>query len=584
MGGARWCKNCHSTHEGPTGNKCQRFNSGSVEDLQVEGAEFQASNVTDNETTISQEQARLVVQHMEQSAMSVQDNSTSESGSNQDLILMELKKISQKFGQLEDQAAKDREVLTNLVSKVNQQGIQPGSKKVNATVSSTSLFNSSSQSQISNVARPKTRSETQTLTSNVQGVKNVHTLQQSDLILTTVAPNVNVISSASVQSAHGANQGVIQGSSRFHSGDINLRQHNHMQSQHRHMGATSYPTGAFALPQKLNTVRNMTATAQNTIDQGGIQAPIATWEAQSSVGNIQSATSVNNSYINTNNSVNTEGNNVVYFTAQQTASNQRPGPRDDRGQAAIGGDSCMQMAQMEGMEATETHMADHIIPSMQTLRQSVDVNRQVQQRYRELEEATRLGNQGNLDLLIEALTKKQKNEKIKVKWPQDLAFVGTMRKRPTYDQLTTCQWILGYLRIRQEETDSNIREHMIEYLTELMQDACDYSWESAKGAHSVLLHRMADGVVNWGQVKEVQKIRKRYAQTTATHSQDKHSKSQKVVPCLRYNKGTCLRTSDHEWQNLILKHICQFCHTQFNKIEQHPRKDCWKAPKENSKN
>ena len=133
--------------------------------------------------------------------------------------------------------------------------------------------------------------------------------------------------------------------------------------------------------------------------------------------------------------------------------------------------------------------------------------------------------------------------------------------------------MLGYLRLRQEETDVNICEHMIEYLTELMQDACDYSWESAKGAHSVLLHRMADRVVDWDQVKEVQKIRKCYAQTTATQSQEKYSKNQKAVPCLRHNKGTYLRMSDHEWQNLMLKHVCQFCHTQFNKVEHHTRKN-----------
>ena len=66
-------------------------------------------------------------------------------------------------------------------------------------------------------------------------------------------------------------------------------------------------------------------------------------------------------------------------------------------------------------------------------------------------------------------------------------------KRPTYDQLTT--WFLGLLRIRQKETDVNIKENMIDYLTELLQDTCDYSCESAKGAHSILLLLMADSVV-----------------------------------------------------------------------------------------
>ena len=331
MGGARWCKNCHSTHEGPTGNKCQRLDGGSVEDLQMEGAEFQASNVTDNENTISQEQARLVVQHMEQSAMSVQDTSTGDSGSSQELILMELKKISQKFGQLEDQAAKDREVLTNLVSKVNQQGMQTGSKKVNPTVSSTSLFDSHPQNQNSNVARPKTRSETQTLTSNVQGVRNVHVVQQSDLTVPSMASNVNVIPSASVQLSQGANQGVIQGTDRSHSGDINLRQQNYMQSQYRHMGPTGYLSGAFAFPQKNDIVRHTIDTSHNIRDQGGVQAPTVTWGAQSNVGNNQTGTSGNCSYVNTSNSVNTDGNNVVYFAANQTTTNQRAVQRSKLG-------------------------------------------------------------------------------------------------------------------------------------------------------------------------------------------------------------------------------------------------------------
>ena len=93
---------------------------------------------------------------------------------------------------------------------------------------------------------------------------------------------------------------------------------------------------------------------------------------------------------------------------------------------------------------------------------------------------------------------------------------------------------------------------------------------------------MADGVLTWNQIKEAHRIRKRYAQTVSnTNIQDK--KSNKVVPCLKYNKGTCFRDNDHEWQNLWLKHMCQYCHSTFNKVEHHPRKDCWKAPKENLK-
>ena len=47
----------------------------------------------------------------------------------QDLILQQLKNISEKFGQPEHQAARDKKVLTGLVNKVNQQSTEGPYKK-----------------------------------------------------------------------------------------------------------------------------------------------------------------------------------------------------------------------------------------------------------------------------------------------------------------------------------------------------------------------------------------------------------------------------------------------------------------------
>ena len=155
-------------------------------------------------------------------------------------------------------------------------------------------------------------------------------------------------------------------------------------------------------------------------------------------------------------------------------------------------------------EASEQESRDTVIPSIQALRNSAEIQKKVNARYQELEDSNQLA-QGSLELLLQTLHQKVKNDKPKVKWPQDLTFVCTLRRRPTYEQLTLPQWLLGFLRIRQEEQDSQVKENMIEYLTELAQDACDYSWDTAKGAHSVLLHRMGDGVLNWSNLKEIQK-------------------------------------------------------------------------------
>ena len=96
---------------------------------------------------------------------------------------------------------------------------------------------------------------------------------------------------------------------------------------------------------------------------------------------------------------------------------------------------------------------------------------------------------------------------------------------------------------------------------------------------------MGDGVVSWSNLKDVQKIRKRYAQTTSAQSVPDKSKSLRVVPCIQYNKGLCIRQNEHKWENirLSIKHMCQYCYTQNNRIEAHSKNDCWKASKEASK-
>ena len=267
----------------------------------------------------------------------------------------------------------------------------------------------------------------------------------------------------------------------------------------------------------------------------------------------------------------------VYFPASQgvmAQGTQAAGAGDGHG-TGLGG---------QGSGAASQDSTDTVIPSLQALRNSAEINKKVTQRYQELEDTAQL-EQGSLDWLLQSLSQRvQKSQKAKVKWPQDLAFVGTLRRRPTFDQLSITQWLLGFLRIRQEEQDPLIRENMIECLTELAQDACDYSWAAAKGAHSVLLHRMGDGVVHWSNIKEVQKIRTQYAQTTSASSVPDKSKSLKMVPCIQFNKGSCNRNGEHEYKNMLLKHMCQFCFSQNNKIETHAKKDCWKASKDASKN
>ena len=48
---------------------------------------------------------------------------------------------------------------------------------------------------------------------------------------------------------------------------------------------------------------------------------------------------------------------------------------------------------------------------------------------------------------------------------------------------------------------------MLEYLTEIMEDANDFGWQSAKASHAMLLCRMEDGKVDWSETQKIDRIR-----------------------------------------------------------------------------
>ena len=86
--------------------------------------------------------------------------------------------------------------------------------------------------------------------------------------------------------------------------------------------------------------------------------------------------------------------------------------------------------------------------------------------------------------------------------------MGHLRACVTYKQLTQSQFVLGFLHLVQEESDPFIRCNMVEYLTELFQNVCDFGWQSAKGAHLVVMTKMEEGLASWADLKKINKIRK----------------------------------------------------------------------------
>ena len=209
------------------------------------------------------------------------------------------------------------------------------------------------------------------------------------------------------------------------------------------------------------------------------------------------------------------------------------------------------------------------MPSLAAIRSNTRIQRDIEDRLEQLKAFNgqetiqgKLKSQrgGNQDIMV----------KRKVDWPQNFVLTGTTKTRPSYDALSIFQWVAGFGRIIQEESNAEIKNCMLEYLTELMEDAQDFSWTSAKASHAVLLCRMEEGRVDWNDTAKIERIRRANAQRSQTqHSNQQTSwNKDKALICKFYQTGQCHQKADHFSGGRKYRHVCSVC---FN---QHPAKEC----------
>ena len=557
----RWCRTCQSRHQPPTGQQCKRTIVYTGNMAEADPANVGVIDQTENAGNILGSPNKTITQSQ---------TVRSPPADSQKAILLELKRITSTFGAFQKQAEEDRAVLSGLVRKIHETDeINRRDTNTGIRRSETSVVTTGMVSGASNINSWLFTAGGQTVLTQERTAGQVTTTNTLDMVVNTTAARETTVplvarSRDIPQDSGLSNPNVSAASSSGTNGT----------------GAVVKAPGIphYSRPSQVQSSIPEASTVQRISGSNIRRVQLA--DVQQS-GRREADHSAVRAMVTQPVATRLEGAHSVsrptYFLGNSHASTSN---RSRTGEAVPQDDWLIQ----PGLDGGDDFIQDNArpIPTLQTLRQDADIQQRVQHRFHELEQLQQ-PDTGNLDLLIDALVKK-KTEKQKIKWPQELAFVGTMRKRPSYEQLTICQWMLGFLRIQQEEKDSVVKDNMSQYLVELMQDACDFTWESAKGAHSVLLHRMTDGVLDWHNLDEIQKIRKRYAQTFGNQNQADRIKQMKTVPCIKFNKGNCSKSHDHEWQNMLLKHMCHFCFTTTGQVQQHSKRDCWKAPKDVSKN
>ena len=225
-------------------------------------------------------------------------------------------------------------------------------------------------------------------------------------------------------------------------------------------------------------------------------------------------------------------------------------------------------------------LASNRIPTPDKLRQEAYIQKEVQARLLHLADRAKAGTDkiksqrgGSVDVFVSK----------RVKWPHEYVLAGQTKDRISYNQLSPIQWMVGFCRSIKEESDSKIRENMLDYCINLLEDATDFSWSSAKASHAVLLCRMEQGEIgSWSDTEKIDRVRRAHAQRhVGTHNasarSDKSQSTGKSTPCVYYNKGTCVQKATHETKGVLYKHICASCWSKDGKHFAHPQSECRKC-------
>ena len=132
-----------------------------------------------------------------------------------------------------------------------------------------------------------------------------------------------------------------------------------------------------------------------------------------------------------------------------------------------------------------------------------------------------------------------------------------------------------------KESDPTIKNHMLEYMTNLMEESHGFGWPAAKASHTVLLYRMEEPKVTWGKTNKMDHIWRAHAQRITPHSSvssntKKSNSRDRPTPCKCYQMGSCSQKADHDPSGHFYLDVCTNFFAQ-GKSNAHLSKDCRRA-------
>ena len=107
---------------------------------------------------------------------------------------------------------------------------------------------------------------------------------------------------------------------------------------------------------------------------------------------------------------------------------------------------------------------------------------------------------------------------------------------------------------------------MLDYVIDLLDDATDFSWASAKASHTVLLCHMEQGEIkSWLETEKIDRVGQAHTQRQST-SQNSSQRTQNILllklPLVYIITKVFVhvrRPRSHETKGVLYKHVCASC-------------------------
>ena len=207
-----------------------------------------------------------------------------------------------------------------------------------------------------------------------------------------------------------------------------------------------------------------------------------------------------------------------------------------------------------------------VVPTTEYLRSNTDIQRQVDARFVELQNA-----QGPQSTSRKLKSRRGGKAEVPIRrfvaWPQHYVLIGSDKRRPTFDELDSTKFMAGCIKgaldLPEPDRTSNLK-----YLANLLEDASDFHFDNAKACHAVVLTTMEQDQLSWQDTHELDRFRRQHAQKHDTPARQTNSTNHKKsdsapgsrdILCKFYNDSHCSRQKSHLTKGTWYIHLCSKC-------------------------